>query len=194
MVVRDFQSIVGKEAREQILEQENRLPDYVIACVGGGSNAIGIFNEFLDDSKVKMVGVEPLGKGKAVGDNAATISFGTPGVIHGMKTLVLQDKDNNPSAVHSIASGLDYPGVGPIHAYLKEIGRVDYKSIDDNEAVQAFMDLSKIEGIIPALESSHAIAYAMKLAGTLAKDKIIIVNLSGRGDKDIDFVLETVKK
>jgi tryptophan synthase beta chain len=192
MIVRDFQSIVGKEVKEQILEQENRLPDYVMACVGGGSNAIGIFHEFLDDSEVKLIGVEPLGKGSAVGDHAATISFGTPGVIHGMKTLVLQDKDNNPNPVHSIASGLDYPGVGPIHAYLKEIGRVEYNSIDDKEAVQAFMDLSKIEGIIPALESSHAIAYAIKLAKKLPKDKIIIANLSGRGDKDIDFVLENV--
>jgi tryptophan synthase beta chain len=193
MIVRDFQSIVGKEAKEQITEQENKLPDYVIGCVGGGSNAIGIFNEFLDDKEVHLIGVEPLGKGPAVGDNAATISFGTPGVIHGMKTLVLQDKDNNPNPVHSIASGLDYPGVGPIHAYLKEINRVEYKSIDDKEAVQAFMDLSKIEGIIPALESSHAIAYAIKLAKTLDKDKIIVVNLSGRGDKDIDFVLEALE-
>ena len=191
MIVRDFQAIVGREAKEQILEQEKKLPDYVIGCVGGGSNAIGIFNEFLDDS-VKLIGVEPSGKGPGVGEHAATITYGRDGVIHGMKTLVLQDKDNNPSPVHSIASGLDYPGVGPIHAYLKEIGRVEYVSSSDDEAMNAFLELSKVEGIIPALESSHALAYAMRLAPKLGKEEIIMVNLSGRGDKDVDYVVETL--
>jgi len=192
MIVRDFQSIVGKEAKEQILKQEKRLPDYIIGCVGGGSNAIGLFHEFLDD-EVKLIGVEPAGIGKEIGQHAATITYGTEGVIHGMKTIVLQDGNGNPNNVHSIASGLDYPGVGPIHAYLKSIGRVTYTSASDNETIKAFLDLSKIEGIIPALESAHAIAYAIKLAPTLSKDKIIIVNLSGRGDKDIDYVSSILK-
>ncbi|MFA6463902.1 MAG: tryptophan synthase subunit beta [Candidatus Paceibacterota bacterium] len=192
MIVRDFQSIVGKEAKEQIFEQEGRLPDYAIGCVGGGSNAIGLFNEFLDD-EVKLIGVEPAGKGKKVGEHAATITYGTPGTIHGMKTIVLQDKEGNPDPVHSIASGLDYPGVGPIHAYLKDIERVKYTSVTDKETIDAFLELSKVEGIIPALESSHAIAEAIKLAPTLDKEKIIIVNLSGRGDKDVDYVAELLK-
>lgn len=192
MIVRDFQSIVGKEAKKQILEQEKRLPDYVIGCVGGGSNSIGLFNEFLDD-KVKLIGVEPAGKGSGIGQHAATITYGTEGVIHGMKTIVLQDKNGEPNPVHSIASGLDYPGVGPIHAYLKSIGRVDYTSASDNETIRAFLELSKVEGIIPALESAHAVAHAIKLAPTLSKNKIIIVNLSGRGDKDVDYVAELLK-
>ncbi|MBP6060821.1 MAG: tryptophan synthase subunit beta [Candidatus Pacebacteria bacterium] len=192
MIVRDFQSTVGKEAKEQILEQEKRLPDFVVGCVGGGSNAIGLFHEFLDD-QVKLIGVEPAGRGTSVGDHAATITFGTSGVIHGMKTLVLQNDKGEPNSVHSIASGLDYPGVGPIHAHLKDIGRVEYTSISDDETLKAFLELSKIEGIIPALESAHAIAFVMKLASTLSKDKIIIVNLSGRGDKDIDYVAQLLK-
>ncbi|HAQ02827.1 tryptophan synthase subunit beta [Candidatus Nomurabacteria bacterium RIFOXYC2_FULL_36_8] len=192
MIVRDFQSIVGKEAKEQILKQEDRLPDYVIGCVGGGSNAIGLFHEFLDD-EVKLVGVEPAGIGSGVGEHAATITYGTEGVIHGMKTIVLQDKNGEPNSVHSIASGLDYPGVGPIHAYLKDIGRVEYTRASDDETIKAFLELSKVEGIIPALESAHAIAYVMNLAPTLSKDKIIIVNLSGRGDKDIDYVAKLLK-
>lgn len=187
MIVRDFQSIVGKEAKEQILEQENKLPDYIIGCVGGGSNAIGLFHEFLDD-EVKLIGVEPAGRGSKIGDHAATITYGTEGVLHGMKTIVLQNTKGEPNNVHSIASGLDYPGVGPIHAYLKNIGRVEYTSATDDEAVKAFLELSKIEGIIPALESAHAIAHAIKLAPTLNKNKIIIVNLSGRGDKDVDYI------
>ncbi len=192
MIVRDFQSIVGKETKEQILEQENTLPDYVIGCIGGGSNAIGIFHEFLDD-EVNLIGVEPAGKGSGIGEHAATITYGTEGVIHGMRTIVLQDDKGEPNRVHSIASGLDYPGVGPIHAFLKDIGRVKYTRATDNETIKAFLELSKVEGIIPALESAHAIAYAIKLAPTLSKDKIIIVNLSGRGDKDIDYVAQLLK-
>ncbi|MFA6325354.1 MAG: tryptophan synthase subunit beta [Candidatus Paceibacterota bacterium] len=192
MIVRDFQSIVSKEAKEQILEQEKKLPDYIIGCVGGGSNSIGLFNEFLDDP-VKLIGVEPAGKSSAIGEHAATITYGTEGVIHGMKTIVLQNEKGEPNLVHSIASGLDYPGVGPIHAYLKDIGRVKYTSISDDETIKAFLELSKIEGIIPALESAHAVAEAIKLASTLDKNKIIIVNLSGRGDKDIDYIAELLK-
>ena len=192
MIIRDFQSIVGREAKVQILEQEKRLPDYIIGCVGGGSNAIGLFNEFLDDD-VKLIGVEPSGKGLEVGEHAATITYGTEGVIHGMKTIVLQNINGEPDNVHSIASGLDYPGVGPIHAYLKDIGRVEYTTASDDETLNAFLELSKVEGIIPALESAHAIAYVMKLAPTLSKDKIIIVNLSGRGDKDIDYIAQLLK-
>ncbi len=192
MIVRDFQSIVGRETKKQIKIMENKLPDYLIGCVGGGSNAIGLFHEFLDD-KVKLIGVEPAGKGNGIGEHAATITYGSNGVIHGMKTLVLQNENGEPNSVHSIASGLDYPGVGPIHAYLKSIGRIEYTSISDSETINAFLELSKVEGIIPALESAHGVAYAMKLAPTLSKDKIIIVNLSGRGDKDIDYVAELLK-
>lgn len=192
MIVRDFQSIVGKEAKEQILEQEKRLPDYVIGCVGGGSNAIGLFHEFLDD-EVALIGVEPAGRGSNVGEHAATITHGSTGVIHGMKTTVLQNKNGEPNPVHSIASGLDYPGVGPIHAYLKSIGRVEYTSASDDKTIKAFLELSKVEGIIPALESAHAVTHAIKLAPTLTKDKIIIVNLSGRGDKDVDYVASLLK-
>ncbi|MFA6256826.1 MAG: tryptophan synthase subunit beta [Candidatus Paceibacterota bacterium] len=192
MIVRDFQSVVGKEAKKQILIRENRLPDYAIACVGGGSNAIGLFNEFLDDP-VQLVGVEPAGRGHKVGDHAATITHGTLGVIHGMKTMVLQNKNGEPDAVHSIASGLDYPGVGPLHSYLKDISRVRYTSISDNEALNAFKELSRVEGIIPALESAHAVAEAIKLAPTLSREKIIIVNLSGRGDKDVDYIADLLQ-
>jgi tryptophan synthase beta chain len=190
MMVRDFQSIVGREAKEQMMEAEGRLPDYIIGCVGGGSNAIGLFNEFLDDLAVKLVGVEPAGRGSGVGDNAATLTYGTPGMIHGMKTIVLQSEQGDPSPVHSIASGLDYPGVGPIHAFLKEIGRVDYVSATDDDAVGAFLELSKVEGIIPALESAHAVAHAIKIAPQLKPEEIIVVNLSGRGDKDVDYIAE----
>jgi len=187
MIIRDFQSIVGKEAKKQILEFENILPDHLIACVGGGSNAIGLFHEFLNDN-VKMVGVEPSGKSFKSGEHAATLTLGKPGELHGMFTYLLQDKSGNPMPVHSIASGLDYPGIGPIHSDLKDKKRVEYVTINDNEALDAFQELSKIEGIIPALESSHAIAYAIKFAPKLDNDIIIIVNLSGRGDKDIDYV------
>jgi tryptophan synthase beta chain len=189
MMVRDFQSIVGKEAREQILEKENRLPDYLVACVGGGSNAIGLFHAFLNDP-VKMIGVEPSGKSFKAGEHAATLTLGKPGTLHGMFTYLLQDEQGNPLPVHSIASGLDYPGVGPQHSYLKDQQRVEYMTINDSEALDAFSLLSKTEGIIPALESAHAIAHAVKLAKTLSKDEVILVNLSGRGDKDIDYVGE----
>ncbi|MCX6795369.1 MAG: tryptophan synthase subunit beta [Candidatus Falkowbacteria bacterium] len=189
MMVRYFQSIVGRETRSQILEQARILPNYLIACVGGGSNAIGLFHEFLDDDEVKMmIGVEPSGRSFKPGDHAATLTLGTPGSLHGMFTYLLQNEDGEPLPVHSIASGLDYPGVGPIHADLKDSGRVHYESISDKEALEAFLSLSKVEGIIPALESSHALAQAIKLAPKLGQDKIIIVNLSGRGDKDVDYV------
>ncbi|MGM0582901.1 MAG: tryptophan synthase subunit beta [Bacteroidota bacterium] len=191
-MVRDFQSIIGREARTQILESEKKLPDYLIACVGGGSNAIGLFHEFLEDN-VKIIGVEPAGKSFKEGEHAATLAFGKPGEIHGMFTYLLQNEKGEPLPVHSIASGLDYPGVGPQHSYLKDIERVKYEYANDQEAINAFLELSKTEGIIPALESSHALAEAIKLAPTLDKEKIIIVNLSGRGDKDVDYVLEKIK-
>jgi tryptophan synthase beta chain len=191
MMVRDFQSIVGQETRQQIQQQEKRLPDYLIACVGGGSNAMGLFYEFLEDQKVKMVGVEPGGKSFKPGEHAATLTLGKPGTLHGMFTYLLQDKKGQPLPVHSIASGLDYPGVGPNHSYLKDAGRVDYVTINDQEALDAFQELSKVEGIIPALESSHAVAYAIKIAPKL-KGKILVVNLSGRGDKDVDYVAERI--
>lgn len=190
-MVRDFQSIVGREARSQVLEKEGRLPAALVACVGGGSNAIGLFSAFLDDESVRIYGVEPAGRGlDRPGDHAATMTLGSPGVIHGMKTVVLQDEGGEPWPVHSIASGLDYPGVGPQHAFLRDVGRVDYVSATDDETMRAFQTLCRTEGIIPAIESSHALAYAMKLAPTLTPEDSIIVNLSGRGDKDIDFVAE----
>lgn len=187
-MVRDFQSIVGREARAQFLAKENKLPDVVTACVGGGSNAIGMFTEFLPDESVRLVGVEPAGKGLDTPDHAATLTLGTKGMLHGFKCYTLQDEKGEPLPVYSIASGLDYPGVGPQHCYLKDIGRVEYQSITDKECLDAFLTLSRIEGIIPALESAHAVAYAMKIAKDLGKDKTILVNLSGRGDKDADFV------
>lgn len=193
-MVREFQSIIGIEARRQILEAEGRLPDYVVACVGGGSNAIGLFHPFVNDKEVKIVGVEPAGKGLDTKDHAASISKGTPGIIHGFKCYTLQDENGNPVPVHSIAAGLDYPGVGPEHSYYKDSGRAEYNSATDKEALDAFFELSRTEGIIPALESSHAVAYAIKLAAKLPKDNIIIVNLSGRGDKDVAQVKEMLDK
>lgn len=189
-MVRDFQSVVGKEARVQVIDEEGRLPDYLVACVGGGSNAMGLFTAFLDDASVRIVGVEPAGEGLDGDRHAATMTLGTPGMLHGMRTRVLQNEAGEPSAVHSIASGLDYPGVGPQHVHLAESGRVQYESVTDDETLEAFQLLSRTEGIIPALESSHAVAYAAKLAPTLDPDKVIIVNLSGRGDKDVDYVAE----
>ncbi|MDO5067859.1 MAG: tryptophan synthase subunit beta [Propionibacteriaceae bacterium] len=190
-MVRDFQSIVGREARQQILTKEGRLPDALIASVGGGSNALGLFTAFLADDSVRMFGVEPAGKDLGVvGEHAATMTLGTPGTLHGMRTLLLQDADGEPAPVHSIASGLDYPGVGPQHAHLKDIGRVDYVTASDDETLAAFQLLCRTEGIIPALESSHALAHAARLAPSMSPDQVIVVNLSGRGDKDIDYVAE----
>lgn len=193
MLVEHFQSVVGREARKQILEMTGALPDCVVACVGGGSNAIGIFNGFLDDEGVNIFGVEPLGKGEKLGENAASITYGKDGIIHGFKCLLLQDENGEIANAYSVASGLDYPGVGPKHCYLNSIGRVKYDTVNDKEAIDAFYELSREEGIIPALESSHAVAYAIKLAKQYPNKKIL-VNLSGRGDKDIDFVLEHFPK
>jgi tryptophan synthase beta chain len=190
MMVRDFQSVIGFEAKEQFHEMEGNLPDNVIACVGGGSNAMGIFAGFIDDASVNLYGVEPLGRGEALGDHAASLTYGEEGIMHGFNSIMLKDANGDPAPVYSIGSGIDYPSVGPEHAYLKEIGRTKVGLCNDDEAVDAFYKLSQLEGIIPALESAHAVAYAMKLAKTLGKDKTILVNLSGRGDKDIDFVIE----
>ncbi|MBP0050016.1 tryptophan synthase subunit beta [Marinobacterium sp. AK62] len=189
-MVRDFQSIIGREAREQFQQREGKLPDYVTACVGGGSNAIGMFTAFLDDENVNLVGVEPAGYGLDTDKHSATMTLGKPGEIHGMKCYVLELEDGTPMPVHSIASGLDYPGVGPQHSYLKDIGRVQYESASDQECLDAFMTLSRVEGIIPALESSHAVAWAIRTAPTLSADQSILINLSGRGDKDADYVAE----
>ena len=187
-MVRDFQTIIGREARAQILEQEGRLPDALVACVGGGSNAIGLFHPFLEDEDVAIYGVEAAGDGLETGHHAAPLCAGRPGVLHGNRTYLMEDEHGQIIHTHSISAGLDYPGVGPEHAWLKDCGRAKYVAIDDGEALRGFHDLTRIEGIIPALESSHALAYAMKLAPTLRQDQIIIVNLSGRGDKDIHTV------
>jgi tryptophan synthase beta chain len=188
MMVRDFQMVVGIEARQQYMEMTGELPDEICACVGGGSNAMGLFMAFLNDP-VKIVGVEPMGRGPAVGDNAASITYGKKGILHGFESLLLQDDEGNPLPVYSVASGLDYPAVGPEHAFLHDVKRVDYTSVTDDEAMEAFFMLSRYEGIIPALESSHALAYAIK-AARLHKTNSILVNLSGRGDKDLDYVVE----
>lgn len=193
-MVRDFQSIVGKEAREQFIEMNNKLPDNIVACVGGGSNSIGLFSAFLNDNAVNIYGVEPAGKGLSYGQHASTLALGEKSIIHGFKCYCLLSEDKEPAKVYSIASGLDYPGVGPEHCYLKDIQRANYVSVTDKEAIDAFFDMSRTEGIIPALESSHAIAYAQKLAKELSADKTILVNLSGRGDKDIDFVISKYAK
>jgi tryptophan synthase beta chain len=187
-MVRDFQSIVGKEARQQFLDMEGRLPDVVTACVGGGCNAIGIFTAFLNDEQVQLVGVEPSGRGLDSMDHAATLTLGKKGSLHGMACYNIQDEDGNPLPVYSIASGLDYPGVGPQHCYLKDLGRAQYVTASDDECLDAFLKLSRTEGIIPALESAHAVAHAMKLAKEMSPDQTILVNMSGRGDKDADFV------
>ncbi len=187
-LVRDFQRVIGLEAREQILAAEGRLPDALVACVGGGSNAIGLFHPFVEDEGVRLIGVEPGGAGLASGRHGATISVGVPGIFHGKRTLVLSDDDGQIFPAHSISAGLDYPGVGPEHAYLKEMGRAEYEVATDEEALEAFQLLSRCEGIIPALETSHAVAHVLKLAPTLSKDDLIIINLSGRGDKDVDEV------
>lgn len=185
VMVRDFQSTIGVEARRQVLEQTGRLPDMIIACVGGGSNAMGIFYPFITDMEVKLVGVEAAGRGLDTGEHAATLGQGSPGVLHGSLSYILQDQEGQITVAHSISAGLDYPGVGPEHSYLKEIERVNYTSATDEEAVNAFTLLCRLEGIIPALESSHALAEAVKTAPALGPEKIMVVNLSGRGDKDI---------
>ncbi len=189
-MVRDFQAIIGRETKEQILAQEGRLPDALVACVGGGSNAIGLFYPFIEDDDVAMYGVEAAGDGLATGRHAAAICAGKPGVLHGNRTYLIEDDDGQIIPTHSISAGLDYPGVGPEHAWLKDIGRANYVAATDDEALAAFHDLTLTEGIMPALESSHALAYTMKLAPTMDKDQIIVVNLSGRGDKDIHTVAE----
>jgi len=190
MMVRDFQSVIGREAREQIQELAGRLPDAVLACVGGGSNAMGIFHSFIADEKVRLIGVEAAGHGLESGKHAATLCAGRPGVLHGNRTYLLQDENGQILSTHSISAGLDYPGVGPEHAWLKESGRAEYVAITDNEAVQAYHDLCRLEGIIPALESAHALAYAAKIAPRMRQDQILLVNLSGRGDKDMHTVAE----
>jgi len=189
-MVRDFQTIIGREARAQILEQADRLPDALIACVGGGSNAIGLFYPFLDDEDVAMYGVEGGGEGVESGRHAAPLCAGSPGVLHGNRTYLMEDQDGQIIETHSVSAGLDYPGVGPEHAWLKDSGRARYVAATDQQALQAFHELTRIEGIIPALESSHALAYAKQLAPTLDKDKILVINLSGRGDKDIHTVAQ----
>ncbi|MCJ7763604.1 MAG: tryptophan synthase subunit beta [Dehalococcoidales bacterium] len=192
MIVRDFQSVIGKETREQALAKLGRLPDYIIACVGGGSNAIGIFYPFLEDKNVKLIGVEAAGRGISTGEHAASLVAGKVGVLHGSKSYLLQDKNGQIRETHSVSAGLDYPGVGPEHSYLKDSGRVAYVAVSDKEALDGFQLLCRTEGITPALEPAHAIAYAAGVAGSLDKEKIIVVNLSGRGDKDMDIVVEAL--
>lgn len=191
-MVRDFQSVIGTEARRQILEHEGRLPDYAVACVGGGSNAIGLFAGFMKDESVALIGVEAAGKGLDSGKHCATMTKGRPGVLHGAYSYLLQDEAGNPAMTYSISAGLDYPGIGAEHSFLKDSGRAVYETATDKEALDACVRLSRTEGIIPALESSHALAYAMKLASTLDADKIIVVNLSGRGDKDVHIIRENI--
>jgi tryptophan synthase beta chain len=186
MMVRDFQRIIGVEAREQVLRQEGRLPDAVIACVGGGSNAIGIFHAFIPDQNVRLVGCEAGGDGLDTGRHAATLTGGSPGVLHGMRTFVLQDDEGQTRGTHSISAGLDYPGVGPEHVWLMETGRASYRAVTDAEAMQAFEVLCRTEGIIPAIESAHALAGALQVGRELGPDGLVMVNLSGRGDKDVD--------
>lgn len=190
MMVRDFQSIIGIESREQFKEHEENLPNNIVACIGGGSNAMGIFAGFIDDKEVNLFGIEPMGVGEKLGEHAASLTYGQEGVMHGFNSIMLKDEKGEPAPVYSIGSGIDYPSVGPEQAYLNDIGRTQVGLCNDEEAIDAFYKLSQLEGIIPALESAHAIAFAMKLAATLPKNKTILVNLSGRGDKDIDFVVE----
>lgn len=187
-MVRDFQAVIGKETREQMMEKEGRLPDSLVACIGGGSNAMGLFHPFLDDASVKIIGVEAAGHGIETGQHAASLNGGVPGVLHGNRTFLLQNEDGQIIDAHSISAGLDYPGIGPEHAWLHDIGRVEYTSITDKEALKAFHTCCRLEGIIPALESSHALAEVFKRAPGLPKDHLMVVNLSGRGDKDADYV------
>lgn len=187
-LVRDFQCVIGREARQQCLDQAGRLPDALVACVGGGSNAIGLFHPFLNDESVRMYGVEAGGHGIETGEHAAPLSAGKPGVLHGNRTYLMSDEAGQIIETHSVSAGLDYPGVGPEHSWLKDIGRVDYVDATDDEALHAFRELTRVEGIMPALESSHAVAYGMKLAATMSPEQIVVINLSGRGDKDIHTV------
>jgi tryptophan synthase beta chain len=189
-MVRDFQSVIGNETRAQMHKAEGRLPDTLVACIGGGSNAIGLFHPFLDDKTVRIVGVEAAGHGLASGQHAASLTGGRPGVLHGNRTYLLQDKDGQIQDAHSISAGLDYPGIGPEHAWLKESGRVEYVAATDEEALSAFQLLCRIEGIIPALEPAHALAHVLKLAPTLSKDNLLVMNLCGRGDKDVFAIAE----
>lgn len=189
-IVKEFQRVISREARRQILEAEGRLPDEVLACVGGGSNSIGMFAEFLEDASVHLTGVEAAGSGIETGRHASAMALGQPGILHGMKSYLLQDEDGNIQLAHSISAGLDYPGVGPEHAYLRDIGRVEYVSVTDAEAMEALQELCRLEGIIPAIESAHALAYAKKKARNMKTDNIMLVCLSGRGDKDVSTVAD----
>ena len=193
MMVRDFQSVIGKEAKEQMLEAEGRLPDVVMACIGGGSNAIGLFHPFLDDLDVEIIGVEAAGLGIETGEHAASLSGGRPGVLHGNRTYLLQDEDGQIKDAHSISAGLDYPGIGPEHSWLHDIGRVSYVSATDREALEMFQLCARLEGIIPALEPAHALARAVEKAGEMARDEILLVNLCGRGDKDVFSVMDLLR-
>jgi tryptophan synthase beta chain len=192
MLVRDFQSVIGEETKEQIFEAEGRLPDILVACIGGGSNALGLFHPFLDDHSVALYGVEAAGKGLKTNEHAASLSLGSPGVLHGNRTYLLHDEDGQIIEAHSISAGLDYPGVGPEHSYLKDMKRVNYVGIEDTEALEAFKFCAKLEGILPALEPSHALAYVMKIAPKLDKEQIIVMNLCGRGDKDVFTVADAL--
>src|SRR5574337_1049204 len=193
MMVRDFQSVIGRETRTQILELEGRLPDYLVACVGGGSNSIGLFHDFLKESDVRMIGVEAGGLGIETGSHAARFATGELGVLHGTMSFILQDTDGQIQPTHSISAGLDYPSVGPEHSYLRDLGRIEFVSATDAEALEGFQLLSELEGLIPALESAHAVAHVVKLTPTLGRDRIVVVNLSGRGDKDVEVVAELLK-
>ena len=188
----DFQSIIGRETKQQVVEAEGRLPDSLVACIGGGSNAIGLFHPFLDDQDVKLIGVEAAGEGVESEKHAASLSAGSPGILHGNRTYLLQDKDGQIKAAHSISAGLDYPGIGPEHSWLKDIGRVEYSSVTDSQALEAFKLCSRIEGIIPALEPAHALAYVMEIAPKLKPNHILVLNMCGRGDKDIFTVAEAL--
>jgi len=190
MMVRDFQSVIGRETRRQIFEQEGRLPDCLVACVGGGSNSLGLFYEFLDEPSVRMIGVEAGGLGIDTGRHAARFATGELGILHGTMSFVLQDGDGQIQTTHSVSAGLDYPSIGPEHVYYRDLGRIDYVSATDEEALEGFQLLSELEGLIPALESAHAVAHVKKLAPTLGKDRVVVINLSGRGDKDVQVAAE----
>jgi tryptophan synthase beta chain len=192
LMVRDFQTVIGRETRRQLEQLEGRLPDQVVACVGGGSNAMGIFHEFIPEASVRLIGVEAAGKGVATSEHAVTLSAGQPGILHGARSYLLSDEDGQITEAYSISAGLDYPGVGPEHSYLKTSGRVEYRWADDTEALAAFEFLTKTEGIIPALESSHAVAEGMKIARRLKENELVVINISGRGDKDINTVAQVM--